>query len=150
MVFDYVGSKGENIFSSHPHLSLYRLHLHYTQNHDFEDFLLSKCVSNETIKKSIVIFDYSGSNGENIFPHTQPPRSLASTYTENHDFGDFLLSKCVSDETIKNLTWFSIMSDRMGNFFSSHPLLSLYPPPHTLKITILRIFSSANTFLTKL
>jgi len=52
-----------------------------------------------------MVFDYAGSNGENIFfPLTHPSRSTTSTYTQNHDLDDFLLSKCVSNETIKNMT----------------------------------------------
>jgi len=84
-----------------------------------------------------------------FFPLTHLSRSTVSTYTQNRDLEDFLLSKCVSNKTRNNLTWFSTMSDRMVQIlFPSHsPLSTGYTHK---KIMIWRIFSSSNTFLMKI
>jgi len=69
MIFDYPGSNGDFFPLAHPSRSTT---FRYTQNHDLEDLLLRKCVSNETIKKSDMIFNHSGSNVENIFSTHAP------------------------------------------------------------------------------
>jgi len=98
---------------SHPLLSLYLLHMHTKSR--FGGFSLQQM----RFKRNYKNMTYAGSNDENIFPLTHPSRSTVSTYTQNHDLVAFLLSKCVSDENIKNMTWFSIMSVRMAKIFFS-------------------------------
>jgi len=99
----------------------------YTQIHYLKDFLLRKCISDETIKNLAWFSTMPDRMVKIFFPLTHPSRSTVSIYTQNHDLEDFHPSKCVSNETIKNMTWFSTMPDRMVKiFFSSHPPLSLY------------------------
>jgi len=101
MVFDCAGSNGENIFSSRPLLSLYRLHIHTKSR--FGGFSPQQMRFNRNYKKSDMVFDYAGSNGD-FFSLTHLSRSTGSTYTQNHDLEDFLPIKCVSYECIKNQT----------------------------------------------
>jgi len=84
------------------------------------------------------------------FPLTHLSRSTASTNIQNRDLEDFLLNTCVSYETVKDLAWFSNVPDRTMEIFFFSPTPLALPPPRAHKIAILGIFSSANSFLTKL
>jgi len=82
MIFDYAGSNGENIFSSHTPLSalsLYRLHVHTESR--FRGFSPQQMRFKRNYKKYDMVFDYAGSNGENVFFLSPVPLALPPPHT---------------------------------------------------------------------
>jgi len=101
--------------------------LTYSQNHDFEDFLLSKCVSIETIKKYDMVFDYARSNSENVFS-SHPPLSLYHLHIHTKSrFGGFAPQKMRFKRNNKKYDMiFNHSGSNSENIFSTHAPLSHY------------------------
>jgi len=121
----------------------------YTQNHDLDDFLHSKCVSIEAIR-ILTWFSTVPDRMVKIFVSCHPPLALYRLRIHRKSrLGDFSRQQVRSWRNDKKLTFVSSMPDRMMKilkyFFPSHTSLALQPP-HSRKIRIWRIFFSENTF----